>query len=322
MPLRGFALLASVALAATTAASAQPGRPDRWVTLGTQGGPIANPERSQPANALVVGDATYLVDAGDGVVEQLAKAGIPLPTVKAIVLSHLHLDHTAGMLAVLGLRWQTSDDAPLVIYGPPGTRVFIDGLFAAMKPTTESGYGMPGAPDRPAGVGIKVVEIEGGARVQFGQMTLSTVKNTHYSFPPGSPEDKKFLSLSLRFDLPDRSIVYTGDTGPSRAVENFAKGADLLIAEMIDVDRTMALVRSMSPNADPRMIAGVEAHLRTQHLTPDDVGDLAAAAHVKSVVITHFTAPKADKRVLLTYVDRVKKHFSGPVVIANDLQEF
>lgn len=43
-----------------------------FITLGTMGGPVASPARSQPANALIFGDDTYLIDIGDGAVEQIA----------------------------------------------------------------------------------------------------------------------------------------------------------------------------------------------------------------------------------------------------------
>jgi len=315
------ALLLSVA-----SASAQPaahgGRASRWVTLGTRGGPIADAERAQPANALRVGEATYLVDVGDGAVEQLAKAGIPLASVKAVILSHLHFDHTAGLFAVLGLRWQTNVDAPLTIYGPPGTRALVHALIAAMEPTTRSGYGMPGAPARPAGAGITVIEIGDGARFDLGTVKVRAVKNSHYSFAAGSAEDRAYLSFALRFDVPDRAIVYTGDTGPSPAVEKLANGADLLVSEMIDVDRTMADVRRTMPNADPRATASVAAHLRAHHLAPEDVGKLAGAAHVKAVVVTHFVAPRADAGTQLGFLAQIRGNYAGPVVIARDLESF
>ena len=321
MPAKRTLPLALALVLAATPAGAQTFA-SHWITLGTRGGPIADPERSQPANALRAGDATYLVDVGDGTVEQLAKAGLPLASVRAVLLSHLHFDHTAGLFAVLGLRWQTNVDAPLTIYGPPGTRALVDSLVAAMEPTTRSGYGMPGAPARPAGTGITVVEIRDGAHFDLGRVKVSAVKNSHYSFPPGSAEDSAFESLALRFDMPDRSIVYTGDTGPSAAVEKLAQGADLLVSEMIDVDRTMADVRRTTPGADPRANAGIEAHLRAHHLAPEDVGKLAEAAHVKAVVVTHFVAPRADAGTLLGFLARIRDHFSGPAVIARDLESF
>ena len=115
-----------------------------FITLGTMGGPIASATRSQPANLLVRGDAAYLIDSGDGAVEQLVKAGYRLQQVKAVFLSHLHIDHTGGLAAVMGLRYQNNPPGQLAIYGPPGTKQLVAGIVASLHPFMESGYGLPG----------------------------------------------------------------------------------------------------------------------------------------------------------------------------------
>src|SRR5688500_356076 len=100
-------LTAGLGLAAIASAAApQQAGQDEFITLGTMRGPIAHPKRSQPANALVVGQDVYLVDVGDGAVQRLAEAGLRLNAVKAIFISHHHFDHTGGLGAVLGLRYQ------------------------------------------------------------------------------------------------------------------------------------------------------------------------------------------------------------------------
>jgi ribonuclease BN (tRNA processing enzyme) len=94
-------LIASAALLGT--AQAQAGCPAlRWVTLGTAGGPVPTVDRSEPANLLIAGDHSILVDAGDGTVGQLARAGRTIGEVDAVFLSHLHLDHSGGLAAVIG----------------------------------------------------------------------------------------------------------------------------------------------------------------------------------------------------------------------------
>ena len=68
--------LALLTVTAHEAADMPSGQPaNQFITLGTHGGPVSDRNRSQPANALVVGEAVYLVDAGDGAVQQLARAG-------------------------------------------------------------------------------------------------------------------------------------------------------------------------------------------------------------------------------------------------------
>lgn len=324
MRMTALALLALLAAAASPAAAQDQaqGAAGVWVTLGTKGGPIASASRSQPANVLVTQDGAYLVDVGDGAVEQLAKAEIPLGDIRAVLISHLHFDHTAGLLGVLGLRWQTNASAPLTIYGPPGTQEFVDGLLAAMQPTARSGYGLPGAANRPPAAGIEVIEIRDGAHFELGSVAVSTRKNTHYTFPPGSEDDLAFESLAFRFDLPGRSIAYTGDTGPSVAVEELAHDVDVLVVEMTDLERTIVEIIPPAARRPGGPMSDLQAHLSTHHLTPEEVGKMAAAAGAKSVVVTHLSGPDPDADALSSYVEEIGAYYRGPVSIGEDLDRY
>lgn len=316
-------LAAAAMLAILPASAQQPQAPrDAFITLGTMGGPVGSGARSQPANALVSGGRVYLVDAGDGAVQQLTRAGYQLPRVRAVFLSHLHTDHTGGLAAVLGLRNQTNVAERLTVYGPPGTRELVAGIVASMQPAARVGYGIPGQPWAPPADGVTVIELGDGERIKVDEMTVTAVQNTHYDFAPGSVEDRNYKSYALRFDLPGRSIVYTGDTGPSAAVERLAKGADLLVSEMIDMAATMATVARNSPDMPPPAKAKLEQHLSTHHLTPQAVGELAARAGVKAVVVTHFAGGTPDPARAASYLADIRARFAGPVTLANDLDLF
>jgi ribonuclease BN (tRNA processing enzyme) len=280
-------------------------------------------QRNEPANLLVRNGEAHLIDVGDGAATRMVAAGADFPWLRSIFISHIHFDHIGGLFGVLGLRLQTRTASPLTIYGPPGTKQIVDGLIAAMRPSAESGFGVPGEVSIPPETNITVVEMTDGATTKVGDMTVKAAANTHYSFPPGSPEEKRFLSLSFRFDLPERSIVYTGDTGPSVAVEKLAQGADLLVTEMIDTEFTLQNLRRRARHLSSAEADQMVKHLTTHHLTTEDIGQLAQRAGVKSVVITHLAggaAPAASATA--GYAAEVGRRFKGKVVVANDLDRF
>ena len=314
-----LALLATTALQAADAPGAAP--TNQFITLGTHGGPVSDRNRSQPANALVVGQAVYLVDAGDGAVQQLARAGLSMAAVRAVFISHIHIDHTGGLFAVLGLRHQMGTAGKITVYGPPGIKAMVDGLVAAIVPEARSGYGVPGE-DYVAPEGtVEVVELADGASIKLDGFTAIAAGNTHYSFAKGSDLARRFGSLSFRFDMPGRSIVYTGDTGPSDAVTRLARGADILVSELIDPKFVETFVVRGTPEQQKRA-REMRTHLIDHHITPDQVGQMAAAAKVKRVVITHLVAGRDPNVDTAPYVAGVRKWFDGPVEIAADLNRY
>lgn len=310
-----IALLLSISITVCAEEAPQ----NRFITLGTAGGPVASAERSQPANALVVNENLYLVDAGDGVAGQLSKAGFLLQDVDGLFISHNHFDHTGGVLAVLGLRAQVNTTNTLEVYGPPGTRTFIDGLLKSMDPAMKAAYGMPGPPWQ---ANIEVIELSHGATVELEGLAVMVAENSHFLIPEDSDLPEKAKSLSFRFDLENRSIVYTGDTGPSEAVVELAKDADLLVIEMMDIDAVLADVRNVFPNMPQHQFDGLEWHLRAHHLLPQQVAEIAVNAGVSQVVVTHMAPSITDDEMAGHYKDEITRTFDGQIVIANDLDSF
>ena len=96
-----------------------------FVTLGTGGGPLTRLNRSQPANAVVVGADIYLFDVGDGVQRQMMASGLPLRDVRAIFISHHHIDHNGDLAPLLITRWLFSSHEPVPVLGPPGTVAMV-----------------------------------------------------------------------------------------------------------------------------------------------------------------------------------------------------
>jgi ribonuclease BN (tRNA processing enzyme) len=317
--IRSLAMLCCAVGVAEPAVATPASAKSELIALGTMGGPIPNAKHSQPASLLRYGDEDVLIDAGDGVSEQLAKVGIPLGDVRTIFLTHLHFDHTGGLFGFLGLRYQVRNRLPVSIYGPVGTARMVAGLLAAMEPGAEIGVGYPGAARRPPEDLVRVTEIGDGTRLKLGSLVVSSVTNSHYSFPEGSAEASRSQSLSLRFDLSDRSVIFTGDTGPSSKVEQLARGADVMVSEVIETDFALSDLKRNSPGIPPQGLAQIAQHFAEQHLSPEQAGIMAQRAGVRKLVFNH--AVIGDDQI-----SKVKAaaslHFNGPIVVARDLDRF
>lgn len=296
-------------------------KPSSVTTLGTAGGPMLNPMRAQPAHLIMHGETPVLVDCGEGAMNQLVRAGVQYRDVHHLFLTHHHFDHIGSLFACLGLNMMTQRRQPLNIYGPPGTQSIVEGLTAACDVPNAIGFGVPGQQLPHPRDFVKVTEIRPGDVVEIDGMKVTSCENTHYR-----TEDQLgtegHLSLSLRFDLPDRSIVITGDTGPCKGLETLAKDADIIIGEMMDLEITMGRVRKMNPQMPEERLQMIGSHLSKHHISAEDLGNIATAAGAKEVVAVHFPPGIATPDTAQGYADRVTAVFDGTFHIGQDLASY
>lgn len=309
----------ALAITASSAAShaAAPGtEPERFITLGTGAGPRPDPERAQPANVLLADGRVILVDVGDGATSQLGKAGLTMESVTDVFLSHLHFDHTGGLFALLSRRYQILTPGKVHIYGPPGTKATVGALLAAIQPAAASAGNITGQDNRPAPNLIEVTEIADGWAGSLGAIKVRATSNTHYVLAAAT-DPTRLDSFAFRFDTPQRSLVYCGDTGPSENIEALAKGADILVCEIMDPDFSLARLKAARPDISAAAYAAISAHFHRQHISPREVGLMANRAGVRTLALTHNAIPRAQ---LPAARDEISSVFRGKIVFSEDLQ--
>jgi ribonuclease BN (tRNA processing enzyme) len=266
--------------------------------LGTGGGPGGRKERSGIATLLEVGGNRYLIDAGEGVSRQLAMAGVQDTQVPIVFFTHLHDDHYAGLTALATFAY-TLRAKGLTLIGPAGTADLRDALAAMLQVSANMRIvenRLPMTPDQ------FLAAREFGDNPVYADEHVKVIAddNHHFRFGAESPAATN-RSYALRFEAGGKVIVFTGDTGPDARVDALAKGADVLIAEMASYkDRTMV---------PPQIVK----HMDEEHLSPTEVGKLAARAGVKTLVLSHIGIVGEDD------LAEIRKHFSGEIVLGADL---
>jgi ribonuclease BN (tRNA processing enzyme) len=291
------------------------------VMLGTQGGPSVNLSRGETASAVVVDGQPYLVDCGYGTLRALVQAGIRFADIGAVFVTHLHDDHTADVAALLTHKWTggSNNPRPTVVYGPFGSRAMVEGAIAFFKGNTEIRIVDEGRTVRPESVfsgqdlsAPKVTEVFRDSRV-----TVKAVENAH--FPERAKEKMPYRSLAYRFDMADRSMVFSGDTAYSTGLIELARGADILVCEAM----TMAARRQFEATVarGPANTESISRHVLETHTSTEEVGRMAAEAKVKTVVLYHLLPGSNAQRGPVTddvYIGEVRKFFSGEVIVGRD----
>ncbi|HEY1659468.1 MAG TPA: MBL fold metallo-hydrolase [Candidatus Sulfotelmatobacter sp.] len=291
--------------------------------LGTHGGPVLSEQRSEPATLLIVDGRLYLIDCGIGTMRRMLDAGVKSDTIGTIFITHSHPDHALGLVDVLANDFLSVDFGvglqEFNIYGPAETPALVSAAYNFIRIS----YGVFAA--EPLGASTlsnpfkaHVIDHD-GLVYQDDKIRVTAAENTHYQLMRAQYR-ATMKSYSYRFETPYGAIVFTGDTGPSTAVEELAKGADVLISEVEDLEAVE--VGEKSPAARPGNAPGngdvMAEHMRKEHLSFKALAELASKAQVKALILYHYVGGEDGAK----FAAGVKQYYSGPVYAGEDLARY
>ncbi|MHA6667875.1 MBL fold metallo-hydrolase [Homoserinimonas sp. A447] len=277
------------------------------ILLGTKGGPRLSGTHCGPGQVVIHGDRVVLIDAGQGVPQQLMRAGIDPSDLTDILITHHHSDHNVSLGSVVMAAWAHGKSTPLRVYGPRPLRHLTEHSIEANSYDIEIRIADEGRHDLRNL--IEVTELDGSeSGIELGGLRLSTTLVDH---PPVFP------ALGYRLDSPEGySVVVSGDTAPSRNLIALAQHADLLIHEVIHPD----LIR---PLAEMRMNTDwdkLKAHLLNSHTSIYDIGEVAASSKSAALVLSHKVPgigfDESD------WLGPIRRHYDGTVILGQDLMRF
>jgi len=305
------ALPALGALSRTVARAAEAAT-TKLVILGTMGGPSVGRARYMTSSVMLHAGKAHVCDCGYGATQQLVRAGVKLQDLRDVFITHHHPDHNIELGTLIYFAWYAGLERPLNLYGPPPLKQMTADYLRALKPDVDVWLDDLGR--KPMGP-VVVHEISAAGPVMSS--ADMQVRSAIVNHPPVVP------ALGYRFDFPDRSIVFSGDTTPMESLARLAKRADVLVHEAMYMPAMKRELDAVARGATGgSAIAGdrdkLWTHLMRSHTPAEAVGRIAAEAEVKTLVLYHLVPITGVTDA--EWIAAVRKGgYRGRVVVAKDL---
>ncbi len=274
------------------------------VVLTGTGVPRPDPKRAGAGTLVRHDDVAVQFDAGRATAMRLAEVGVAGSDISALFITHHHSDHLAGLVDIVMSRWldNAREEGPLTIVAPegPATRFaetmldpYVDDI------AVRSGHGPATRPE----VTILGFDPSPAPTIvwEIGEVRVSAVTVHHEPVLP---------AVAYRVDTPDGSVVISGDTVVCDEVQALADGVDVLVHEVVDREVLVPFFDAM-----PAL-----ERICSYHAEVGQLGALAEAANVKTLMLTHLVPAPANEADEQRLADKIKAAgFSGEIVVGRDL---
>lgn len=281
---------------------------DAVVTIIGCGSPHPSPTRLGTAVAIESGDARVLVDAGPGTLYKMLQYGLDPTKFDALLLTHHHFDHTAGVPGFVLTRWESSlgHETPLFVAGPSGTRTFIDRLFGpegAYRPDVTARREAPltHAKIRWLGGTLPRTDLETDIHEYGAEASFDLPCGWKVSTGHASHVEPWHESIGFRLDIGDVSVCVTGDSERTESLVRLARGVDLLVIMCCEEEERMK-----AKGLDFGQMGTVTA------------STLARDAGAKAMVMTHTSTRVEKSPHRERAVHQIAEIFSGDVYFSEE----
>ncbi len=271
-----------------------------WLQVLGSGGPELDDGRASSGYVIWnKGKARLLVDIGSGSMFQFEQSGASLNDLDAVMLSHMHVDHSNDLPALIKASFFSNRNSDLYVYGPSGNSFmpsatnFVHNLFGDDGAYQYLSSYLDGSDS------YRLFPRDIDVTNKAEKVVLA---NSHYRLTAVPVHHGSIPALAWRVEIAGKIIVFSGDmSNRNDTLATLAKHADLLVAH----------------NAVPEGARGIARNL---HMPPSVIGQVAAKAQVKQLVISHRmnrTIGQEDNSTV-----QIRKQYRGPMKFADDLQCF
>ncbi len=298
LPMKYFTLLILLFIGTFSGLKAQTTN-TKLVLLGT-GTPFADPNKSGPSLAIVVNNTSYIVDCGPGLVRRAAQAkelGFPsldAAQLKTLFITHLHSDHTTGLADIILTPAVLDRNAPIIIYGPIGTKKMSQHILEAYKQDIAMRINGLEKGDAIA-YQVNAHEIKEGEIYKDSNIAVTAFKVKHGQWKN---------AFGFVFQTKDKKIVISGDCTYSENLIKYAQDCDILVHEVYS---DMGLRKRTQRWQD---------YHSSFHTSTYQLADIASKVKPKLLVLNHQLTFGSSLESLL---NEIRSKYNGAVVNGADL---
>jgi ribonuclease Z len=281
------------------------------VTILGSGDPFVKRGQASASVLIEVGNEQhdfFFFDLGSGALANFDGLQLPVTATTKVFLTHLHADHMGELPTLLGSLAKSGRRDPVEVWGPAGeskelgTLAFAQHLDAAMAWDYLSMSGHPGQS------GSRVIPTE----VPYDKPATVYERNgvRISSFPVIHILNG---AVGYRLDYKGGSVVFTGDTRPSKTTLEACKGGvDLLIHETFP-SATVFAKKASVPEEQANLV------VNESHTSPAMAGKVFKRAGARMSVMWHLAV---DHETVGPAYQEMRSQYDGPVTIAQDLTVF
>ena len=287
------------------------------VGLCGAGSPMADPKRAGPCTFVIAGERIFVVDAGDGATRNMALMGLPIGRIDAILLTHFHSDHIAGLGEMMLVRWASEGNSqPVPVFGPQGVESVVDGFNRAYeldKAYRVAHHGAEVVPPSGAGGRARPFTLREGEDTKQTILERDGLTITAFSVD----HSPVFPAVGYRFDYKGRSAVISGDTVLSGNLKQAAAGADLLVHDGLQPE-LVGRIHEAAVRHGRKNLAAITADIPSYHISPEDAAKLAQQAGVRHLVFVHIIPPLPIAYLDAAFLGDAGKFYEGPITVGTD----
>lgn len=262
----------------------------RIITVGT-GAPPLDLDRVSPCTIVQHKDTLFPVDLGYGAVRRMFDMGIIHSDIHNVLITHMHSDHTLDYGMFLMGGWHQGR-RKLHTVGPKGIKEMYQNYINMYDEDIRYRRGLGNSMDGLLS-NVTFEEVSGGETFTLDGVTISTLHVPHTAY-----------TVAYKFEADGKTIVVSGDMTYHEPFIHFAKGADIAV-----MDANMA-ASNVPMHKDPEFLK----RILKSHASMEQVGQMAEAAGIKTVVLTHFTPELYEGEA----VKEMAANYSGEIIMAYD----